>query len=629
MLQRLKTSILFLIVIIALASLVYGIEPLYQQFWKQPAKTTSNQPDKVQNAQNQHAVSPKTAKKDIKKYTPPLFRPFPQKLADNEFAPAYFTEGFDWSLPEGTPIEPYSGLIDEYDANVDYIHNRFKYLRWEAINPQPGKYNFADFDRWLASIASNRSKGKDKALIRLEVNSACEAPAWVNQRVRHSKKKSLIFWDKAYIDALRPLIQAFAKRYAGNPQIIGVQLGIGDGEYNDDCDFDNKDGWGEMWMSPTELAEAKAHFGFTPQRFEQSAKQIIDLYVNAFGKHRGKLAYTGLGSLFSWNEGSEPYNKVLQKLSYYALNKGTGNRDGQVEVWLRYLEKVYGEKIISLPDGTCALDFDEDFANKIRGRYWGTENEFYGRDQYILDFHGPYKNQPYRFMVSSLRALQMRRNFFSLTGSEIKLIKSPTYKTQAFLDYLTKVMGKQIENTPDAFILLGERYVTPTKLGQYKKQACVANALRASQGRVAIRSFGRWLKETSQSKAALKVNMPESENYWGQDMYLPDGVDYEYAARSGNRFDFDLNDQLSQKRCQTGCKTQIKLTFRDDKKTQVKLQVAEGTSQGIQTKGDHKIRTLTFNITSAFNNGLKGKDFRVLTSAKPLSLVLVRVSFLN
>ncbi len=621
--QQVKFLLLTGAIFVTLVTLLYGIEPVYDTFWQDTAKPVINTQPVAKNEPKQAQIISKKAKNKDKKYTPPLFGTFAQKLADNEFAPAYFTEGFDWSLPEGTPIEPYSGLIDEYDANLDYIHNRFNYLRWDEINPAPGVYNFSKFDRWLTSIGSAR------ALIRLEVHSACEAPGWANKKLRHSKKKSLIFWDKAYIEALRPLIRVFAKRYAADPKIIGVQLGIGDGEYNGDCDFDNKDGWGEMWMSPTELAEAKADFGFTPQRFEQSAKQIIDLYVDAFGKHRGKLAYTGLGSLFSWNEGSEPYNKVLQTLSYYALNKGTGNRDGQVEVWLRYLEKVYGEKIISLPDGTCALDFDEDFANKIRGRYWGTENEFYGRDQYILDFHGPYKNQPYRFMVSSLRALQMRRNFFSLTGSEIKLIKSPTYKTQAFLDYLTKVMGKQIENTPDAFILLGERYVTPSKLEQYKKKPCVANALRASQGKVAIRSFGRWLKEASQSKAALKINMPESENYWGQDMYLPDGVDYEYAARSGNRFDFDLNDQLSQKRCQTGCKTQIKLTFRDDNKTQLMLQVAEGTSQGIQTRGDHKIRTLTFNITSAFNNGLQGKDFRILTSAKSLSLVLVRVNFLD
>ena len=510
-------------------------------------------------------------------------------------------------------------MIDEYDAGVDTIHNRFNYLRWDQINPAPGVYDFAKFDHWLASI------GTDKALIRLEVHSACEAPDWVNKKLRHSKKNSLIFWDKAYLDALRPLIKTFAKRYAANPQIIGVQLGIGDGEYSGSCDnFDNKDGWGEMWMSPQELAEAKKDFAFTPQRFENSGKAIIDLYVSAFGKYKYKLAYTGLGSLFSWNEGAEPFNKTLLKLSYYALDKGTGNRDGQVEVWLRYLEKVYGEKIQSLPDGTCALDFDEDFAQKIRGRYWGTENEFYGRDQYILDFHGPYANQPYRFMISSLRALQMRRNFFTLTGSEIKLLHSPVYKTQKFLNYLTHVMGKQIENTPDAFILLGERYVTPSKLDQYKELACVAHA---KQGKVAVRSFGRWLSETSQSKPAMKINMPENENFWGQDMYLPDGVDYEYAARSGKRFDFDLNDKLARQRCKPACKTEIKITFKDDHKTGIRLAVAEGKTKAVKTRGDHKIRTLTFSVNSAFNNALAGKDFRIETTGKPLSLILVRANF--
>ena len=42
--------------------------------------------------------------------------------------------------------------------------------------------------------------------------------------------------------------------------------------------------------------------------------------------------------------------------------------------------------------------------------------------------------------------------------------------------------------------------------------------------------------------------MPKIEKRWGQGFYLPDGVDYEYAARSGTYFGFDINNELINKK---------------------------------------------------------------------------------
>ncbi len=546
-----------------------------------------------------------------------------QKLISSSQQP-YLVDGFDWSLPAKTSIEPYSGLIEEDQSDLKTIKHRFKILRWDEINPKQGDYDFSKFDSWLDKINPR------KALIRLEVNSACETPQWALKKLRFSKDKSLIFWDIKYLELLNPLIQTFAKKYADNVQIAGVQLGIGDGEYNGSCeDYDNKNGWGEFWMSPDELSEAQNDFDLSPELFEQRTLEIIDIYRSSFKGNVGKLAFTNIGTLFTYGSNdAKAYNNSLLRISEYTLKNGLGNRDGQIEIWLRYLDKIYGQKLVPASDGSCKLEFDEAYADSITGRYWGTENEFYGNKEYVLNFHGPYKNQPYRFLISSLRALQMRRNFFTLNGEDFISMDDPVYQTQHFFEYLTKTLGKQKHNTADAFILLGERYITADRAKDHVDESCVKN-----KEKVAIRSFGRWLTESSKSQPSLKVSMPEEEKYWAQDFYLPEGIDYEYAARQATKFEFNLNDELSRQRCKNGCDVEIKVVFKDIRETTLLIRIAEGLSQSIQTLGDQKIKTASFRINSRFINGLKSSinrshDFSI-ESKTEIPLILIRVNFLD
>jgi len=543
------------------------------------------------------------------------------KITDTK--PTYSVDGFDWSLPADTPIEANSGLIDEYDRGLDYTKNVFIMVRWDETNPKKGQYNFSKFEKSLASVSPK------KALVRLEVNSVCEAPKWALKKLRASKDKSLIFWDDAYVDLLKPYINAFAKRYANDVRIIGVQLGIADGEYDDnDCDFGNKDGWGEFWMSPQVIANAQKKFGFNPEIFEKQTKAIIDIYVTAFGENKGKLAFTNIAPSFSWDSIGEPYNKKLKTIAKHAWKAGVGNRDGNVELWMRYIDKTYGVELRSMKDGTCFLDFDENYAKQIQGRYWGTENEFYGDKDYVKKVNGPYRNQPYRFMVSSMRALQMRRNYFSIAGDSMDKIHHPVYKTKDFLHYLTKVLGKQMSNTPDVFVLLGNRYISQDHAKNFANEPCVKN----SKEGVSVRSFGRWLKEESQSKPSLKVRMPADENYWGQDYYMPEGIDYEFLARDSRQFNFDINDELSAKRCKNGCEAEIKITFKDRVKTTMNVLYSNTNDnknyQSFKTKGDNKIKTATFTVNSRFKNSINGSDFTVNSKSTKLSLIMIRVNFL-
>ena len=529
------------------------------------------------------------------------------------------TQGFDWSLAPHIKSESYSGLIGENRSGNPAVKNNFVIVRWDEVNPRPHIFDFSTFDKKLKLLSPR------KVLVRLEVNSVCEAPHWARQSLRASKDKSLIFWDNNYIKAIKPLVHKFATRYASSAQLAGLQIGIGDGEYSGPCNnFDNKDGWGEFWMTPAELAEAKNNFGFTPEAFEKQSKKIINLYANAFGNYKNKLAFMNQGPLFTYGKGSEVYNQKLAVLAKYALDIDLGTRDGAVEQWMSYTDKIFGNKITSMPDGTCRLDFDEAYANKVRGRYWGTENEFYGEQDYILDRHGPYKNQPYRFLISSLRALQMRRNFITVSDTNMLELDHPVYKTQDFMHYLSKVLGKQIENTPDAFVLLGERYISAFRMQNHASETCVKN----SGDKIRIRSFGRWLTETSNSLPAIKIKMPASEKFWDQNYYMPEGIDYEYFARKSNQYSFDLNDDLSQKRCHQGCEVEIKMTFKDTLKTELGVIVAEGNTQTIKTKGDGQIKTARFKLKSRFNNKMSGSDFIVKSNKGSIPLILLRINFL-
>ncbi len=350
-------------------------------------------------------------------------------------SPPHLKQGFDWSVPAYADETKYSGLITGKDTTIEAVKNKFLIVLWSETNPEPGVFDFSEFERDLKRVAPQR------VLVRLEVNSACEAPAWALKQIPQSSKKSLIYWDKTYLDITRPFIQEFAKRFASKPQVIGVQLGLGDGDFNGSCDdYDNKNGWGEFWMSPEAIAEGETKFGFSPEVFESASKANIDIYINAFGKYKYKLALTNIGNLFTYGEGAERYNQILSALSKYALDRGIGNRDGAIEQWMNYMDKAYGNVITSMPDGTCRLDFDEQFAKEIEGRYWGTENEFYGRKDYVLARHGPFSNQAYRALISSLRALQMRRNYMS-TSDGLRDVEHPDYKTQEFLKVLNPRYG--------------------------------------------------------------------------------------------------------------------------------------------------------------------------------------------
>lgn len=541
-----------------------------------------------------------------------------KKSAPDPDALIEVVQGFDWRLPTYAQRSKLGGLISGTRVSDKHIRGDFYRVRWDKTNPQKNVYDFNE----LKSQLQNRPQ--QQVLLRLETYGKCEAPNWALQQLKVTSRGTIIFWQDRYVDTLTPYIREVAKLVNQYPQIIGVQIGISDGQYRIDCSkFSQKDGWGEFNLKPDELRAAQNQYGLTPELLESSTKRILDMYTSEFAGNTHKLVFNNF-DMFSWQDIATPYNARMKTIAEYALSRGIGNRDGQVEHWMRYTNKVYGMGVTPSTNGTCTLDMDERYAKRYANRYWGTEVEEFGDYYWVKDVYGSVSNQAHRFFASSLRALQMRRNYMSIHGEAMQKARDPIYKTQDFLRYLDKTLGKQPIDTPDAFILLGERYVANFRLSEFPQRTQCQ-----SQGGAAFRSFGRWISEESDSKPAMRINLPMSDKRWGQGFYLPKNVDYEYAARAGKQFSFKLNDELSRMRCANGCNVEVKVSYKDDRTSNIWLETANKQTGSLKTRGDGLVKTATFTLRSSFNDPSVKQDLLLKSDSAPLSVIMLRINFLD
>ncbi len=615
--KKIKT-ILFALFLCAFIILLVISLLLPDRFYQQLSENlfSSNTEKKVEVAGNDKAKRPQASAPQAKTDTSQSKQPKPTSIQPD--ASIQVVSGFDWRLPSYAQRSDLSGLISETRGAEEYIRADFHMVRWDKTNPQQNQFDFSELESQL------RNRSQQQVLLRLETYGKCEAPDWALRQLEVTPRGTIIFWRDSYIKALKPYVREIAKLVNQYPQIVGVQIGISDGQYRVDCTkFSQKDGWGEFNLKPDELRDAQNQYGLTPEILESSTKRIIDLYADEFGGAASKLVFNNFDQ-FSWQDIAIPYNAKMSSIANYALSRGIGNRDGQIEHWMRYTNKVYGMQLKLSNNGTCSLDMNEQVAKQYANRYWGTENEEFGDYYWVRDTYGGINNQAHRFFASSLRALQMRRNYMTIHGEAMQKAADPIYKTQDFLRYLDKTLGKQPLDTPDAFVLLGERYVANFRLKEFPEhKQC------QSQGGAAIRSYGRWITEESDSKPAMRISLPVDDKRWGQGFYLPRNVDYEYAARSSKQFSFNLNDELTRIRCASGCNVEVKVSYKDDTVSNLWLETPDGASGSLRTTGDNRIKTATFKIRSKFNNETTNQDLLLKSDAAPISAILLRINFLD
>lgn len=263
----------------------------------------------------------------------------------------------------------------------------------------------------------------------------------------------------------------------------------------------------------------------------------------------------------------------------------------------------------------------------------GDENEFYGPEPWIIAQNGPIENQTYRFFVSSMRALQMRRNYVSTRKPGLDYLRGQNdeYRSAEFIDYLTKVFGRTRFDTPDAFVLLGERTLS-TFSGLYPNEYKSSNTSEScliqgeARGVTTVNQFGRWL--SLKSSSVRDTSMSKDLTGWTQ---IINGQPYELYARKSNKMDFDINDQLIQARCSSGCDIEVKVSFKDDRPMTLVVNHSGG-SETLTTQGGGFTRTATFPISGSFTNSLGANqhDFNVeTTDGSDLSVIMVRVNFMS
>jgi len=554
---------------------------------------------------------------------------------DQPMPPAEFNSslraGYDWQLPDWAEHSNRGALVRHtWSEKTSYSHAAFYSMVWHEIYTEDGDYDFSEFDWWL-----NNHLSGDKAAVRLELNSRCDVPKTLRGQLNYYAGGSIAFWEPAYQRLHKEFVTAFANRYAADPRVVGVYLGIADGEYEgiehdqytrtvvqngvpvtiDSCDevdyYQDDRGWGEFWMSESELQNAISK-GFSSSQFFSSVKLLVDDFKNAFGPHHAKLAFTNFGSfIYDDNDETVVSSEVIdsfntihrEQIIPYVINSGIGNRDGLVEDWMNYVESSYGMKLEPSAGGSCYLRIDDSFATQVDNRYWASENEEYGSEAYIIDRHGPLETHDYRFVLSSLRSLQMRRNYIKVLTSRMgDLPQSSQYRVGEFLNYLATTVGRNRNDTPDAFVVLGERYskdnhvygFNESELLNANGESCRTNDNTGNY--VRIREFGRWLSETSASaKPAVPLDLTDYVSRWSSPdelPALPNGAQtYEYSAQESHKFSFDLDDSLAAARCSLQCKLQVKVTFTDSKPTTLSLVNQDGTLATIATSGNGSVFT--------------------------------------
>ena len=636
----------------------------------------------------------------------------------NIYSDTELTEGFDWRLPAYAERSTNGGMLGESFYNDPDVPGAVLLVLWKESQPTPEQFNFNRLEQSLANL-----KGRP-ALIRLEVNSRCHAPDWVT--AAHSSTQSFKFWQDEYLEQLRGFVTEFANRYKDHEQVIGVHLGVADGEYyqydastktllsncpevvanpahTDEEAADSafvklvygggRDGWGEFNWLNTEAKNEQATYeagddGLTPQVFKRSVKKIIDMYHNAFGaENAGKLVWMGFAPF-----GGDEYRDSIDSIYRYVKRKKLGKREGQIEAWMRYTGNIYGVDLVSElapgvtnDDGdnaerSCSMTFNERFADRIEGRYWGDENEFYGdprnfengvvkdenADQYIVGEVGPFHNQPYRFYMSSMRALQLRKNYLSIRHRGLNYLREnydgyeyeytpheekdlpylqTKYNSASFITYLSKTLGRTRTDTPDAFIVLGEKTINTQRVQypvEYKNNVNNELCLEPANDRqyALVSDFGRWLSVVSKTEAdpTMKKVMPDFEKNWGQIMSKNrNGVHYELYARKASEIHVDINNRLMRERCRGTCDIQVKVVFKDDGPVEggvnraLQVVATNGVESDIlTTMGGGQTRTASFDLKHFSRASKNNPDFYIKTlDGSDLSVLMIRVNFIS
>lgn len=528
-------------------------------------------------------------------------------------------DGEDWWLPSDATITPFSGYI----AGGDWIRERMKQKRfqdghihvayhsrvqWSAINPAEDVYNWELLDK----IFGDRSPNPDSGIVFYvqaysNARKTPDLPDWVVEKgkVKFLANGTVAAWEPGcgYQKYYGKMIKAIGQRYRDHPRLVAVGMRGLDPLYGEWC-----------WRGGgTIVQEAEVRTGLTPETLRAWGMQYVRDYLEAFKGYEDKLVWQNGEETFIPSRGtSNDYGPASRDIWRFAYENGCGGRDGMPTVWYRYLNEGHGEKITE--DGY--LEFDDNFPPVKNGAVWYTENTEYWREDESWnkdkDRFGPASYNGIRWFITTMRVLQMRRNWMNIRTPVIGELEA---SNPDFLRWVEFSLGKTPQTSPDAWCWLREGYLA--KWNNYQP----------------IKNFERWLIQRDVEPDGVTVPTEKLDISMLEYNYTS-GKGYEFHARqtdqaTGNRYIYFRSDPNF---ISGGPhKVMLKVTYLDGPKTEWYLEYTGekgiSRSDSVVTTGSDKWRTVTFEIPDIrFNGAFKNMDFRIaLSGSVDVTIKLIRL----
>ena len=483
-------------------------------------------------------------------------------------------DGWDWSLPPSTRVSGNSLLCVSRNIRqlpkLNFPANPIVslWVRWRDLEPQEGQYSFG---KLIADIKTAEKAGygvvirpmtavweslahpdESKTTERIRRSKKCAPDYLVTKynvpRKKQSPKKNwrLVNLDVTHEDFHRNYIKLVAAiGRAGIPQmktVKGIIVGYA------------SPSWGDEGIGP--------HGQPDPPH----VRQRLDAWANACKGVEQKVCMGGV--------------------SPYGLKKGFGTRGGFVEMYMYMLPKAHiGQGV----DENGYVIVDEQSPIIRTGAFSGDENEEYA-DRWTHRF-GPIESFTYRYFTSSLRLIQMRRNY---------LLHSPFSIYPDMLPFVSQEMGRTVKDTPDVWCFLRESYMRPNIVGKRKP-----TKIERKLG-VPARNFERWLYQRDtkgfETRSAVKIKQPT--RIW----VIQNDRRFDFVARAGKRIGFAIDDRFLSGGPH---RVAVKISYFDMPQGVLKLRYKTQTSSAtrkITLANTGNLKTATFFLSDAVFNA-KGYDY--------------------
>jgi hypothetical protein len=512
----------------------------------------------------------------------------------------------DWWLPDWVQPNANSGFY-QYPGGASRVPGTAAELvdiRWKDVNPQDGVYDWSI----IKNALQNYSGG---IWLRWRLTDNVHLPTWLRQKypdIGLMRYPDSVPYDDAYPDdsvkspgdfvevwregyniEFRKLMDSFRQQgFAANPKI---KFSYFPGGWK----------WSEFDLN---FAPQMAARGLTPDGYMAWFKHHVEDWIAGFGEdYKYKLVFTGVDEQQNaW--GNQQWSQAIgRQMNEYTIKRGLGARDGLTEMFNYALTDVpdWGTRKITLGDGNYMVTDDAAPLLSDPKLIFATENECFIGCGYNVTEDNYYQ----AMKLGNLKALQLRMNWIN-TSEE----REDVLRYTDFFNYVSLSLGKQVSDSPDAWVALREGYD------------------QLDTNKWWVRNFERWLV---QREVAPNGKTVRTQPF---DMGGDNGTSYEARrtdhATGNDYIYFDVNDAFIKGGSH---RVQVKVTFLDNFSGNWGLEydAADGNPTKRVTAtaaGDGKWKTVTFELPDAAfqNRQISNMDFRLFNDGQhDLTASFVRV----